>query len=131
MPLYFCPFIVPYCPSVTYDFEYKSKKHFDSFFSAAGPKLWNALPLVARSANSLGAFCKLLKSHLVDLAFPPKSCPCVFVHMGMHGFKLNMAATTGDNYSKICTLNIKMCTWLGIYLLDFFISPLGDIPRCL
>ena len=52
MPPYFCPFIVPYCPSVCsrlsntsnklltiYDFDYrvyKSKKHLDSCFSAAG-----------------------------------------------------------------------------------------------
>ena len=87
MPPYFCPFVVPYCPSVstrrskpsnkfltTYDFDYrvhKSKKHFDSCFSVAGPKLWNSLPLGARSANSLGVFRKLLKSHLFDLAFPP------------------------------------------------------------
>ena len=38
-----------------YDLNYrvnKSKKHFDSCFSVAGPKLWNSLPLGARSAYS-------------------------------------------------------------------------------
>ena len=48
---------------------HKSKRHFDTSFCVAGPNLWNSLLLGSRSANSLGAFLKLLKSHLFDLAF--------------------------------------------------------------
>ena len=80
MPPYFCHFIVPYCPSVIKKRSNTSnklltssqiQKAIDSCFSVAGPKLWNSLPLGARSANTLGAFRKLLKSNLFDLAFPP------------------------------------------------------------
>ena len=37
------------------------------------PSLWNNLPLSVRSAISVAAFKKHLKTHLFDLAFPPES----------------------------------------------------------
>ena len=41
----------------------------DRAFSAAGPKLWNELPLSLRSANTLTVFKKDLKTYLFKLAF--------------------------------------------------------------
>ena len=38
-------------------------------FAAAGPRLWNALPLPVRSAQTLGAFKSSLKTHFFSLAF--------------------------------------------------------------
>ena len=85
MSPYFCPFIVPYCLSVstrwsnpsnqfltTYDFDYsvhKSKNHFDSWFSVAVLKLWNSLPLGALWANSLTFFANYLKHTCLNLLF--------------------------------------------------------------
>ena len=40
-------------------------------FSIPGPALWNALPVLIRNVNTILTFRKLLKSHLLDLAFPP------------------------------------------------------------
>ena len=84
-PPYICPFVVPYCTFLstrwcnlsnklftTEDYRvHNSERDFDSCFSIVGSKLWNSLPLGARSVNSIGAFRKLLKSHLFDLAFSP------------------------------------------------------------
>ena len=39
-------------------------------FSISGPALWNALPVPIRNAKTILTFRKLLKSHLLDLAFP-------------------------------------------------------------
>ena len=38
-------------------------------FAAAGPRLWNTLPLPVRSAQTLGAFKSSLKTHFFSLAF--------------------------------------------------------------
>ena len=38
-------------------------------FAAAGPLLWNSLPLPIRSAQTLGSFKSLLKTHLFSIAF--------------------------------------------------------------
>jgi hypothetical protein len=40
-------------------------------FSASAPTLWNSLPLSVRSADTLSAFRKRLKTHLFGLAYPP------------------------------------------------------------
>ena len=40
-------------------------------FSISGPALWTALPVPIHNAKTILTFRKLLKSHLVDLAFPP------------------------------------------------------------
>ena len=41
----------------------------DRAFAAAGPELWNSLPLPIRLAQSLGSFKSLLKTHLFSIAF--------------------------------------------------------------
>ncbi|KAL3056624.1 hypothetical protein OYC64_019162 [Pagothenia borchgrevinki] len=38
-------------------------------FAAAGPRLWNTLPLHVRSAQTLGVFKSTLKTHFFSLAF--------------------------------------------------------------
>ena len=38
-------------------------------FSIAAPRVWNALPSEVTSAESLETFCKLLKSHLFNIAY--------------------------------------------------------------
>ena len=45
------------------------KSRGDRAFSVAGPKLWNALPLHVRSADSVGCFKSRLKTHLFSCAF--------------------------------------------------------------
>ena len=40
-------------------------------FHSCAPSLWNNLPLSVRSASSVATFKKYLKTHLIDLAFPP------------------------------------------------------------
>ena len=47
----------------------RQKARGDRAFSVAGPRLWNALPLHIRSAQSLAVFKSLLKTHLFGLAF--------------------------------------------------------------
>ena len=66
---FLCPFIVPYCPSVSTRRSNCPVKSKNQNVSVAGIELWNSLPLGVWSANSLGAFCKLLKS-LFFTAFP-------------------------------------------------------------
>ena len=87
MPPYFTQLLVPYTAAVNtrrsdpskkfllaYPFDYrvhKSKRHFNASFSFAGPSLWNSLPQLVRSAESIGSFRKHLKTHLFQLAYPP------------------------------------------------------------
>ena len=40
-------------------------------FQSCAPSLWNNLPLSVHSASSVATFKKYLKTHLLDLAFPP------------------------------------------------------------
>ena len=39
----------------------------DRCFEAAGPCLWNTLPVYLQQCNSLGQFKRLLKTHLFDV----------------------------------------------------------------
>jgi len=39
----------------------------DWCFAAAGPRLWNTLPVHLRQCDSLGQFKRLLKTHLVGV----------------------------------------------------------------
>jgi hypothetical protein len=41
----------------------------DRSFSAAAPKLWNALPTTLRDISSTGTFKSKLKTYLLKLAF--------------------------------------------------------------
>ena len=45
------------------------KTYGDRAFSAAGPRLWNGLPLSLRSSNTLTVFKKDLKTYLFKFAF--------------------------------------------------------------
>lgn len=47
----------------------KLKTRGDRAFSVAGPRLWNALPLHIRAADSVEHFKSFLKTHLFALAF--------------------------------------------------------------
>ena len=49
---------------------YKSKKHFGLSFAYDAPMIWNDLPDDVRSAKSLSAFRKKLKTYLPTLVFP-------------------------------------------------------------
>ena len=52
--------VVPRCRTVTYG---------DRSFKSAAPKLWNALPVVLKDANTLSCFKRALKTHLFIRAF--------------------------------------------------------------
>ena len=54
------------------------KTRGDRAFSVVAPKLWNALPLDIRAAQSLGVFKSLLKTHLYSILMLPKICGCSF-----------------------------------------------------
>ena len=45
------------------------KKYGDRAFSVAGPRLWNALPISLKTAPSVNAFKKSLKTHLFKIAY--------------------------------------------------------------
>ena len=77
-PSYLKDLIRPYVPSrplrsadkmLLEPFSAKKRSRGDRSFKAAGPKLWNALPLYIRSAESIGTFRSLLKTHLFSIAF--------------------------------------------------------------
>ena len=57
---------VPHFASV-----FKSRKHFGLSFAYGAPMIWNDLPDVVRSANSLASFRSKLKSYLFGKAYPP------------------------------------------------------------
>jgi len=48
----------------------RTKSYGDKAFPNVAPRLWNDLPLVIRTASSLDAFKKSLKTHLFRQAFP-------------------------------------------------------------
>ena len=47
----------------------KLKTYGDRCFAHAAPKLWNELPFSLRTADTLGKFKKLLKTHLFSIAY--------------------------------------------------------------
>ena len=77
-PPYLCELIEPYVPPrplrsadqlLLVDPGATCRTRGDRAFAVAGPQLWNALPLHIRSAQSLGIFKSLLKTHFFSLAF--------------------------------------------------------------
>ena len=40
-------------------------------FSVAVPTIWNQLPIMMKSSETIDTFCKKLKTYLFEIAFPP------------------------------------------------------------
>ena len=76
-PSYIQEMLHPYIPSRTLRSADKlqliekrmTRKHGDRAFSAAAPKLWNALPLPLRLSKNSRSFKKTLKTHLFNCSF--------------------------------------------------------------
>lgn len=77
-PSYLAELIIPYCPPRAlrsaslyqlYVPASRLKSYGNRAFSVFAPRLWNSLPLSIRSAQSLGQFRSLLKTHLFSTAF--------------------------------------------------------------
>lgn len=77
-PSYLAELIIPYCPpralrsASLYQLSVPAsrlKSYGNRAFSVFAPRLWNSLPLSIRSAQSLGQFRSLLKTHLFSTAF--------------------------------------------------------------
>ena len=77
-PPYLCEFINPYVPHrslrsanqhLLIERSASLRTRGDRAFAVAGPIMWNSLPFNIRSAQSLGAFKSLLKTHFFSLAF--------------------------------------------------------------
>jgi hypothetical protein len=72
-PAYLCELLVPYVPARSLRSssvillvvpKTRTTTYGDRSFSAVAPKLWNGLPDVIRTADSVQSFKRLLKTHL-------------------------------------------------------------------